>query len=326
MQLGMSFFYGAQADRIKLAQQMGIKYAVTNIMPGERLLPNGIDYDFSPFLNKLDVFREAGLQVTVVESPTPLEKTKLGLPGRDEEIEVFLKMFKILYENKIDTVCYNWMPAVGWYRTLTEIKARGGATVTGYKHDTKSNLELTEYGHVPSDKLWDDLVYFHKAVLPDAEKYGIKLALHPDDPPVEELKGISRILISLDALKKATSLVQSPNNGVTLCQGCITTMGENPLEAIEYFGGEKKLFFAHFRDVRGNRYNFEETFHDDGPTDMYACMKQYYKVGFSGTIRPDHVPTMLDEKADHPGYSALGNLFAVGYMKGLMEAIEKGDK
>jgi len=304
---------------------MGVQYAVTNITPGERLLPNGADYDFAPFLAKLEIFREAGLQVTVIESPTPLEKTKLGLPGRDEEIEIFLKMLRLLSELGIDTVCYNWMPVVGWYRTVTDIPARGGASVTGYRHDTPSNLELTEYGRVPAEKLWDSLVYFHNAVLPEAERLGVKLAVHPDDPPVEELKGIGRILISLDALKKATSLVQSPNNGVTLCQGCITTMGENPLEAIEYFGGQKKLFFAHFRDIRGDRYQFDETFHDDGPTDMFACMREYYRVGFEGCIRPDHVPTMLGERAEHPGYSALGNLFAVGYMRGLMEAIEKGD-
>jgi len=323
MQLALSFFYGPQADKIKLAQQTGVKYAVTNIKQGERLLPNGVAYDFSPFIKKLETFYEAGLQTTVIESPTPLEKTKLGLPGRDEEIAVFINMLKLLSENNINTVCYNWMPAIGWYRTHMNIPARGGATVTGYRHNAPENLEMTEYGRVSPDKLWESLVYFHRAVLPEAEQYGIRLALHPDDPPVEELKGIARILISLDALKKATSLVQSASNGLTLCQGSITTMGEDPVEAIRYFGGQHKLFFAHFRDVKGDRHHFDETFHDNGPTDMYACMKQYYEVGYSGYIRPDHVPTMLDEQTEYPGYSTLGNLFAVGYMRGLMQAIEK---
>ena len=102
-------------------------------------------------------------------------------------------------------------------------------------------------------------------------------------------------------------------------------MGEDVPKWIHLFGEQGKLFFVHFRDVRGTRENFVETFHDDGQTDMYAAMKTYWDVGYSGPMRPDHAPTMEGEDNENPGYEVMGRLFAVGYMKGLIEAIEKAE-
>ena len=320
MDIAMEFFYGYDEEKVQMARQLGVRHAVTNITPGAGNAAAGGKYDFAPFLEKLKMLEEAGLKVSVIEGPTPLDKTKLGLPGRDREIEVFLDLIDLLDEKDIRTVCYNWMPLVGWYRTHTDIPSRGGARVTGYCHETGKALPMTEYGEITPDQMWNNLEYFLKAVLPSAEKRGIRLAVHPDDPPVESLRGISRVLTSFEAFKRACGLVESPMNGMTLCQGSFVTMGEDPLEVIDYFGRCGKLFFAHFRDVRGNKYDFQETFHDDGPTNMYECMKHYVSAGFDGCIRPDHVPAMLGEANEHPGYTNLGNLYAVGYMRGLMEA------
>ena len=102
-----------------------------------------------------------------------------------------------------------------------------------------------------------------------------------------------------------------------------STMGEDIPWAIRHFGEQGKIFFVHFRDVQGQRDNFHETFHDDGKTDMYRAMRAYYEVGFDGIARPDHVPTMVGEDNSKPSYGLQGNLFAVGYIKGLMEAVEK---
>ena len=112
-------------------------------------------------------------------------------------------------------------------------------------------------------------------------------------------------------------------NGMTFCQGCFATMGEDIPAAIRHFGRMGKIDFVHFRDVQGDRTNFHETFHDDGKTDMYEAMRCYYEVGFDGIARPDHVPTMVGEDDAMPSYGLQGNLFAVGYIKGLMEAVEK---
>src|SRR5690606_36734183 len=126
---------------------------------------------------------------------------------------------------------------------------------------------------------------FLKAVVPEAEKNGIKLALHPDDPPIDSIRGIPRIMTSVEAFKRLIEIVPSPSNGLTFCQGSFASMGgegegvDIPA-AIEYFGKRNTIHFVHFRDVRGNKNNFEETFHDDGKTDMYRAMQAYYDVGF----------------------------------------------
>jgi mannonate dehydratase len=91
--------------------------------------------------------------------------------------------------------------------------------------------------------------------------------------------------------------------------------------AIRHFGKQEKIFFVHFRDVRGDKTKFVETFHDDGKTDMLECIKAYKDIGYDGVCRPDHVPTMEGDRNDHPGYSNIGRLFAIGYLKGLREAV-----
>lgn len=323
MKLAMAYFYPGHEEKIPLSQQLGIDRAVINVCSQKTPLPEDGDWDFTPFREKVKGFLDAGIKPEVVEGPTPLEKTKLGLPGRHKEIAVFCKLLEVMSELDIRTVCYNWMPIIGWFRSRTDIPTRGGAIVTGYCHKDMANSSLTEFGIVTPETLWENLEYFLKAVVPVAEKYHIRLAIHPDDPPVQTIRGISRILTSPEALNRVTELVPSDYNGITFCQGSIGAEGIDVAEALEYFAKKNKIFFAHFRDIMGTAENFHETFHDDGQTDMYRCMKLYYKYNLDCCIRPDHVPTMLGEVCSQPGYSVLGNLFAVGYMKGLMEAAKK---
>lgn len=319
MRLSMAYFFDAHREKIDIARQLGVTSAVINASrKGDVISSEG--WDFSAFEQRVKQFAEYGLSVDVVEGPTPFEKAKLGLPGRDQEIDVFCELIKRMDRLNIRTLCYNWMPVIGWFRSRTDIPTRGGARVTGYRDEDMRDAPLTEAGIVTDEQMWGNLAYFLKAVVPVAEKHNVSLAIHPDDPPVPSLRGISRILINFEAFQRVLALVPSSVNGVTLCQGCFATMGEDPVRMIRYFSGEKKLFFAHFRDVRGNAHDFQETFHDDGKTDMYACMKAYTEVGFDGCIRPDHVPAMLGEKNEHPGYSTMGNLYALGYMRGLMTA------
>ena len=157
--------------------------------------------------------------------------------------------------------------------------------------------------------------------MPYAEKYRIKLAVHPDDPPVDNIGGIERILTSADAMQRVIDLVPSDHNGITLCQGSFAAMGEDVVSCIRHFGRQDKLFFAHFRDINGTRDQFNEEFHDRGKTDMAGAVKAYFDVGFQGVIRPDHVPTMTQDVCEEQGYGINGNLYAAGYMAGLMEAL-----
>ncbi len=323
MKLAMAYFYPGHEEKIPLSQQLGVDRAVINVCSQKTPLPDGGGWDFAPFKSKVESFLQAGIKPEVVEGPTPLERTKLGLSGRDEEIEVFCKLLEVMDSLDIRTVCYNWMPVIGWFRSRKNIPARGGATVTGYCHKDVEGEPLTEFGEVTQKQLWENLEYFLKAVVPVAERHDIRLAVHPDDPPVPAIRGISRILISPEALKKVTELISSEYNGITFCQGSIGAEGADVPKTLSKFAQMKKIFFAHFRDIRGTAEHFRETFHEDGQTAMYKCMKLYYEYGLDCCIRPDHVPTMLGEECSQPGYSVMGNLFAVGYMKGLMEAAQK---
>jgi mannonate dehydratase len=126
---------------------------------------------------------------------------------------------------------------------------------------------------------------------------------------------------SIDNYQRLLDLVPSPVNGIALCQGNFTLMTDDLPGAIRKFGKQNKIFFAHFRDVRGTPEKFVETFHDEGKTDMFACMQAYHDIGFEGVLRPDHVPTMEGDSNDNPSYSSIGRLFAIGYIKGLREAV-----
>ncbi len=136
-------------------------------------------------------------------------------------------------------------------------------------------------------------------------------------------RGLGRIMRSVEAFHRVLGIVESEANGITLCQGNFALMTEDLPATIRELGGAGAINFVHFRDVRGTPEHFVETFHDDGPTDMLECLRAYADIGYDGVLRPDHVPTLHGESNDKPGYAVLGRLFAVGYIRGLSEAVER---
>jgi mannonate dehydratase len=220
--------------------------------------------------------------------------------------------------------CYNWMPVVGWVRTTLSARGRGGAIVSAYDHAQMVSAPPTWAGTVEAETLWTNLRWFLERVCPVAEEAGVTLALHPDDPPLSPLRGIGRIMRSLDAFQRVIDMADSPYNGITLCQGNFALMTGDLPAAIRHFGRQNKIFFVHMRDVHGTPDKFVETFHDDGPTDMLAAMRGYHALGFAGPMRPDHVPTLAGDANDPPGYTTRGRLYAIGYMRGLREAVRAG--
>ncbi len=333
MQAGEAYFSGMDERKIALMKQMEIFGAVGGINTRLAGLDNTAKaYEEKPVAAVKEAWSKVGLNFHVVEGPPSLgEKTKLGLQGRDEEIANFITFMKSLSKAGIDVICYNWMPVISWYRTDKARPGRGGALVTAFDYDVIKNEPLTQYGVVTKEALWKNLEYFLKAVVPEAEKIGMKLAMHPDDPQVDSIKGISRIMTSVENFKKLVDLVPSPSNGITMCQGNFSLMGADIPATVKYFGKRKLIHFVHFRNVQdlsGNKPStkFTETFHDEGQINMYAAMKAYYDIGFKGPIRPDHVPTMAGDSNDFPGYSTIGSLYAWGYIKGLMESVQKNKK
>ena len=145
--------------------------------------------------------------------------------------------------------------------------------------------------------------------------------MHPDDPPLSPIRGLGRIMRSVENYQRLVDTVPSEVNGICLCQGNFTLMTDDLPSVIRHFGKQEKIFFVHFRDVRGTPEKFEETFHDEGKTNMLECMKAYRDINFNGVLRPDHVPTMEGDSNDNPAYSAVGRLFAIGYIKGLRQAV-----
>ena len=307
-------------ERWILARQIGVNHA---IVPASRVLYRVTRDQYLDTLAKMKATYEAsGISIAGVEShPVAAEKIKLGLPGRDEEIANYCAVIEALGKVGIPMCCYNFMAGIGWYRTKVDVAERGGALSSEFDNKIAEKQGLTRWGQISEKKIWDNITYFLKRVIPVAEKAGVKMALHPDDPPISPLRGIGRILISAEAFRRVLEIVPSPVNGITFCQANFKLMGEDIKSLIREFGGQGKIFFVHFRDVKGTGELFRETFHDNGPTDMAEMLKLYHEVGFDGPIRPDHAPTLANESNRSPGYAMQGKVFAIGYMKGIAQAL-----
>ena len=323
MEIGYAFFHPVHEIVQHHAQQLGVKQAVTNANWSGTFSDHVHEWDYMPLLKTKLSMNEYGMKFSVLEGVNFIDAAKLGTENKDIAIEHFCQLLENMSKLGIKTVCYNWMPVWGWFRTGNNMQLAGGATVTNFERSCAPTEAISDVGLIKADELWTNLEYFLKKVVPYAEKYKIQLALHPDDPPVDSIGGIDRILTSANAMQQVIDLVPSEYNGITMCQGSFAVMGEDIPSVIHKFGEQKKIFFSHFRDVNGTIDKFNEEFHHTGMTDMYRAMKAYYEVGFDGVIRPDHVPTMYDDKVNEQGYGINGNLFATGYMMGMMEAIEK---
>ena len=317
-------------NNLKLMKQLGC----TDVIGHGPRLPRGSEvWEYGDLAQLKMHVEKHGLRLEVLEDGPPIEKIIYDLPGKEEQLENFCRSLENIGRAGIKVIKPQHMPPVPnmIWRTEIDKPTRGGATSTAFDYDIIKDFPPTvKFGVYKEEEIWRNLEYFLRGVVPTAEEAGVVITFHPDDPPISPIQGFPRILRSIEAFDKLFSLVPSDNVGMCFCQGCFAEMGVDVPAAIRYFGRKGKIFFAHFRNVKGSVYEpggFQEIFHDDpsGSIDMFEAMKAYYEVGFEGPMRPDHVPKMIfdDIFGGIPGYHLLGKVFAIGYMKGLAESIEK---
>jgi mannonate dehydratase len=309
-----------QSTDVKIAKQVGCNHVIAGGGLGRVRKEDYVE----EVRKRKEAFAAAGMQIAGVEGhPVPFEKIKLGLDGRDEEIENTKWAIEALAKNGIDLICYNFMAGLGWTRTNQAVAERGGALTSEFDLESAKARGVTQYGEVSEEKLWQNCEYFIKAVMPVAEKFKVKMALHPDDPPLSPLRGIARIVTSRGAYERIMEMVPSPYNGITFCQANFVLMKEDIFTLAQDWCRRNKIFFVHYRDVVGDKTHFRETFHDNGPTDMVKILEVYSRNGFVGPIRPDHAPALAGEAQDgkSTGYTMGGKVLAFGYMKGIMDSL-----
>lgn len=309
--------------------QIGVEEAVT-ILPSPAgpatsstdaaTTRSDLPWDVVPLALLQRRFLDRGLRLSVIEDSPPMERIRTGADGRDEELAALARLVRSMGRLGIPVLCVNFMAGTGWARTSTALPGRGGALVTGFDLTVLEGLAEVPAAALDRERLWANFAWFAERIAPVAEDAGVRIALHPDDPPLPALRGVPRILASLDDLERAVVTAASPNVGIAFCQGTIALMTDDVPAAIRRFAALGAIHFVHFRDVRGTPERFVETFHDEGPTDMTACVAAYLAAGVDAPMRSDHVATLSGDSNDRPGYSALGRLWAVGYMQGLLEA------
>jgi mannonate dehydratase len=304
------------AENLRLMAQLGVGDLVYYDM---QTMPLGLE----ALRDEQRRVERCGLRLSVVEGGPPIDRIVLGAPGRDAQIEVYKRALGNMGRLGIRTLCYNFMPQLGGdamvVRTSYATPERGGALTSSFELARFDNSRMTPAGATTDERVWENLEYFIRRVVPAAEAAEVRLAMHPDDPPLSPMWNLSRIMRSVENFERLFTLAPSPVNGLTFCQGCFGEMGADLPATIRRFG--PRIHFAHCRDTAGPLTAFHETFPDNGPTDMPAVFKAYRDVGYKGFIRSDHVPRLAVEEGENDGYGLQGNIFAIGYIKGIMEPI-----
>lgn len=349
-------WYGLNYDSVTLQQIKQIP-GVSGVITTLYDVKAGEKWDKNRIKSMIEEVESFDLEVSGIESVNIHDSIKIGTPNRNEYIQNYIETLEELGKQGIKMVCYNFMPVFDWLRTNLNKKRYDGSTVLAYDSSVVEDLtaqmlfdkindssngfilpgwepdrlnhikDLFElYKDVDEDKLFDNLVYFLKAIQPVCEKYDIKMAIHPDDP-AWPLFGLPRIINNQENIQKLLTSVNAPFNGLTFCTGSLgTNKNNNLIEMINCFS--TRINFAHVRNLQHFEAGvFEESSHlsSDGSFDMYQIVKALYNVGFEGPIRPDHGRCIWGEKC-MPGYGLYDRALGATYLNGLWEAIDKNAK
>lgn len=307
----------AGARRVK---QLGVDHVLMGGPP--------IPWAESELRSRLEICKANGLSLgNLMISGFP--KTIYGQSGRDEEIEKVIASISAAGRVGLPVMEYNFYAhraMEGYY----EEAGRGGAGYTAFDYERMKDLPpLPEEGARTLDEMWANITYFLKAVIPEAEKAGVRMALHPNDPPAPLSRGSEQIMGTVAGWKKLISIVDSPSNGITFDCGVTCEMGEDPVEVCRYFGRRGRINHVHFRNVivRKPYENYAEVFPDNGQVDMFAVMRELVRQKYPRLVYPEH-PRALDYDREHPGFSSYypggggyaGFAYNVGYARAMLQA------
>jgi mannonate dehydratase len=298
-------------------RQMGVEYAV--------LWTDSTKSSADYYASRKKLFAENGIEVYGFGNSDVHNQPDIVLRSDkfDAKVEEYKRHLQALGKAGIHYTTYAHM-ANGIWSTERE-QTRGGAdarafnqaTATcGHWRNTEYCLPITNGREYSEAEIWDNWAEWIRQVAPVAENEGVMIGIHPDDPPIPRLGGVSRIFSTFASYQKALEIADSPNVGVCLCVGCwleggTEVWGVDALEAIRQFHAQKKLFKVHFRNVHAPMPHFVETFVDDGYFDMYLAMRELQQVGYKGIVIPDHIPRMADDPR-------LGTAYTIGYMKAML--------
>lgn len=304
-------------ENLTLAAQCGVDQIVVRY-PGP---------DLTEFNRMQQRIRSFGMEIGVVEGYLPIDRIKLGTDD-GTDLRAMKALIRHLSDLDIRLVCYNFMAGTDWIRTSVDTLERGGSKVTAFRLADLDKARIPGRPAFRSDlepgakrpELWKNLQNFLEEIIPVAEDAGVVMAMHPDDPPLPQLLGNDRIMHDVAGFERLVEIVKSPSNKIAFCQGSFAEMGIDIPATIRRLGSN--IAYVHYRDVVGTAEDFRESWQDNGQTDMAEAMRAYREVGFSGPMRPDHVPQMIGEDDGEVGYTMLGRLFAFGYIRGMMHATE----
>jgi len=334
----------------KIRQVPDVKGVITTLYG----VPPGEEWKKEELFALKNEVEKAGLKIEGIESVNVHDSIKTASADRDKYIEKYINTLKLIAQADIHLVCYNFMAVFDWTRSDLAKPRKDGANVMAYDQKlidkvTPDNMfsvmnekagghllpgwepermaklkELFElYGKINEEALFANLEYFLKAIMPTCTQYGIKMAIHPDDPSWSVF-GLPRIMTDKKKLLRLINMVDNPHNGITMCTGSLGSSPDNDIPDIIH-SLKGRIHFAHVRNVKHNAPgDFEESAHlsSDGSLDMYAIMKALYDIGFDGPIRPDHGRNIWGETS-MPGYGLYDRAIGVSYLSGLLEAIKK---
>jgi len=353
MQMTMRWF-GPVEDKIPLAHIRQVP-GVEGVVGALYDVPVGEVWPQDKVRALADQVQQAGLKMEVIESVNIHDDIKIGLPSRDRFIANYQQTIRHLAEIGIKVICYNFMPVFDWMKTemnyvlpdgsitmafekkgidktLDEVvkevlENSNGFALPGWEPERLAKVQelFAKYKDVDENKLRQNLVYFLERVIPVCEEVGIKMAIHPDDPPYS-IFGLPRIVKNRDDLDWICNAVNSEANGITLCTGSIAEDPDNNVyEILAEFTRRRRIHFAHVRNIKLIQdKDFYESAHLSryGSLDMYEVMKALHDNGFNGYIRPDHGRFIWGETG-RPGYGLYDRALGVTYLHGLWEALEK---